>query len=211
MADSIIRANNNELLINESHTNKYLFYLHRIPTSFLVSKFADFCITEDCKPEGYEEEIFRESNNDLRNFILYVQTVDVPDLSLGVEKIGTQFVDIPHVSGKLTFGDIQTNIMNDENWFVYRMLTFWCYAAHNPEEYNKWKEKEYYNNFYTNATLIILDNHYEKVQEFEFTDVHPSSVGQVNLKQSGPEKIVLPVTWVHTGFVPSDRFVIKRV
>jgi hypothetical protein len=209
MADPI-RVNNNELIINESHTNKFIFFLHTIPTSYLFSKFFEGCVREDCKPRGYYEEIFKEQNNDVRNFTLFLQSFDLPSLDLDTENIGTKFIDIP-ILGKLRISNLTTNIINDENWFIYRMLLYWMYAAHNPEEHNKWNEYEYYTNFFTRGTLIIIDNHLEKVAEFEFTDLHPSSIGQVSLKHSGAEKIILPITWVHTGFVPSDRIIIKRV
>lgn len=206
-----IRVPNNELLINESHANKYVFFLHNIPTSFLFSKFRNQCITDDCKPEGYEAEIIKESLTDLRNFHLYVQNIELPSMELGITRLGTHFVDMPHSSGKLSFSDLQMEVMNDEQWFVYRLLQYWMYAAHNPEEYNKWNEMDYYKEFYTSATLIILDNHLQKVAEFEFNDVHPSTVGQVSLTDQTDDKIRIPVTWIHTGFVPSDRFVIKKV
>jgi hypothetical protein len=82
MQENIIRVNNNELLINESHTNKYIFFLHRIPTSFAFSKFLQNCVSKDCQPPGYYEEIFKEQNNDTKNLALYVQSVDMPSLDL---------------------------------------------------------------------------------------------------------------------------------
>lgn len=208
---------NNEILINESHTNKYIFILDNIPTSYLISKFTDQDIQklvlgmDKLGLEELQREILIERNKDLKNFLLYVQSVDMPDINVGYSKNPTMFVDLKHVDGKIEFSDLTMNVMNDENWFIYRMIYYWLLAAHNPEETMKFKEREYYNKFYVRGTLILLDNHYDKVLELEFTDMHPVSIGQVNLKDGDAEKIIIPITWVHAGMVPSDRYVIKKV
>lgn len=208
---------NNEILINESHTNKYIFILEQIPTSYLLSKFTDADIEklvlglDNLGLQELQRELLVERNKDLKNFLLYVQSIDMPDVSVGYSTNSTMFVDLKHVDGKIQFADLTMNVMNDENWFIYRMIYYWILASHNPEETMKFTEVEYYKRFYVKGTLILLDNHYEKVLELEFTDLHPVSIGQVNLKDSDAEKIILPVTWVHAGMVPSDRYVIKKV
>jgi hypothetical protein len=113
--------------------------------------------------------------------------------------------------GKLEFGDMTMNLMNDEDWFIYRMLYYWLLASQNPEEHMKYQEYDYYRNFYVGGNLIILNNHQEKVFEFEFNDLHPISIGTIPLKETQPEKIIIPVTWIYSGMVPSDRYVIKKV
>lgn len=208
---------NNEILINESHTNKYIFILDEIPTSYLLSKFTDADLEKiaiDLDRVGLKElqrEVLLERNKDLKNFLLYVQSIDMPDVSVGYSTNATMFVDLKHVDGKIQFADLTMNVMNDENWFIYRMIYYWILASHNPEETMKYIERDYYKKFYVTGTLILLDNHYEKVLELEFTDLHPVQIGQVNLKDSDAEKIILPITWIHAGMVPADRYVIKKV
>jgi len=163
------------------------------------------------KLKDIDQARIRELNNDVRNFTLYLQSVDIPSLNLEYSTNSTQFVDIKHVQGKLQFDDLNMEIMNDENWFIYRMLLYWFYAGFNPEERMKFTEYDYYKNFYVTGTLIILDNHYSKVMEFEFTDLHPVSIRSIPMTDKDATKITLSTTWIHTGFVPSDRYVIKRV
>jgi hypothetical protein len=210
---------NTELLINESHTNKYLLVLDSIPTSYLLSKFTDEYLVDiqvkfnksNAEMEKIRQEVFVERNKDLSNFLLYVQNVDLPEMNVGYATVPTQMATIKHVMGKLEFGDIAMNVMNDEDWFIYRLIYYWLIAAHNPEENMKFQETPYYDKFYVNGHLIILNNHQEKVFELELKDLHPVSIGQVSLKESDPEKVILPVNWVHSGIVPSDRYVIKHV
>lgn len=206
---------NNEILINDTHTNKFVFVLDRIPTSYLISKFSSFeaeeCITLGLGPDDIEAEKWRESNIDLTNFRLYLQSFEIPSVEVQHSVEATQFVDIPHVDGKLNFGTFNTNIKIDENWIIYDMILYWFYAGFNPEERMKFKEYEYYKKFYVGGTLIILDDHMNKCKEFSFTDLHPVSHPSINLTETEAEKIILPVTWIHTGFVPSDRYVIRKV
>jgi hypothetical protein len=210
---------NSELLINESHTNKYIFILDSIPTSYLLSKFTDEYLLNlqlqfgknNIELEKIRQEVFVERNTDLKNFLLFVQNVDLPEMNVGYASMQTQMATVKHVMGKLEFGDLTMNVMNDEDWFVYRLMYFWLLAAHNPEEHMKFQEYEYYKRFYVNGTLLILNNHQEKVFEMEIKDLHPASIGQIQLKESEPDKIILPITWVHSGIVPSDRYVIKKV
>lgn len=206
---------NRELIINEAHNNKYIFVLERIPTSYLISKFAnkaaEYCVENGHAPGDYLLERFKEQNQDVKNFNLYLQSLDMPSLDLGYSTNPTQFVDIPHVQGKLNYGEFNTVVKNDENWLIYELLYYWFLAGFNPEERMKFTEHQYYENFYVNGTLIILDNHMEKVKEFEFTDLHPVSMQSITLTDVEAQKIFMPITWIHTGFVPSDRYVIKRV
>lgn len=206
---------NRELLINEAHNNKFIFVLDRIPTSYLISKFAnraaEYCIENGRSPNDLFIQRLREENQDIQNFNLYLQSIDLPSLDLGYSVNPTQFVDIPHVQGKLDYGELSTVVKNDENWLIYELLYYWFLAGFNPEERMKYNEKEYYNRFYVGGTLIILDNHMEKVKEFEFTDLHPVAMQAVTLTETEAQKIFLPITWIHTGFVPSDRYVIRRV
>lgn len=206
---------NRELLINEAHNNKFIFVLDRIPTSYLISKFAnraaEYCIANGHAPDDLYVQQLMEANQDVRNFNLYLQSFDLPSLDLGYSNNATQFVDIPHIQGKLTYGELSTTVKNDENWLIYDLLYYWFLAGFNPEERMKFKEKEYYEKFYVNGTLIILDNHMEKCKEFQFTDLHPVSMQTINLLDNEAQKIFMPITWIHTGFVPSDRYVIRRV
>ena len=213
---------NNQILINEAHTNKYIFVLETLPTSYLLSQFTETDVQKIMldinNPELYQQEVrdlqkgvIQEQSQDLKNFLLYIQSVDIPDVSVGYSTNGTRYATIKHVDGKIDFGDLTMNIMVDEQWFIYRFIYYWILAAHNPVEAMKFTERAYYEKFYTRGTLIILDNQYEMVNQMEFIDLHPVSIGQINLKEAEADKIILPVTWVNSGMIPSDRYVLKKV
>jgi len=81
----------------------------------------------------------------------------------------------------------------------------------NPEEFNKLSLQDYYKNFYIEGYLVILNTHHEKVAEFQFKDLHPQAMGQVDLNYQNSQKIVVPITWIYSTFTPTDDIIIKRV
>jgi len=206
---------NSELLINESHNNNFIFILERVPSSFLISKFRD----EDfAQLDGSISSVgnagidaIREANQDTQNLALYLSSFSLPDLNLGTSAISTAFSDINPINGKLEFGQLNMNIMNDENWFIWRMLYYWMLAGSNPEEFNKMTGVQHAENFYMRGHLILLDNHRDKTLELEFRDLHIQNMGQQELNYQEAEKIVLATSWVFSTFVPTDEYIIKKV
>jgi hypothetical protein len=204
---------NSEIILNEAHTNNFIFILERMPTSFLISKFSkDVLMAVDATLGSLKNaEAIREANQDVSNIALFTQSVNLPEIDLDFSDIPNQFSTMKIVTGKMNFADLVTNIINDENWFIYRMLYYWLMAGHNPEEYNKRFAKEHFRDFHVNGYLLILDNHRNKVVELRFTDLHPKTIGAVDMKHSDPEKLSLQVTWKYTNFYFTDDFAIKRV
>lgn len=205
---------NTELLINEAHTNNFILVLERIPTSFLISKFKDdFFKSLSPSMTKIKEDLERikESNQDALNFALFLQSCNLPDLTLGSANIPTSFATAKVISGKLDFGNLITNVMCDEDWFTYRLLLYWMYAAHNPETYGQMNQREHYESFYINGHLLVLNNHREKVLELEMVGMYPQAMGSIDLRYANPEKIVIPVTWTFHYFRPDDKFVLRKV
>jgi hypothetical protein len=199
---------NNELIINEAHTNNFVFILDKLPTSFLISKFSK----EDLyRIDLSNAEAIREANQDVANLALFTQSVNLPELDLDFSTIPNQFASLNIVTGKLNFSDLNTNFVNDENWFIYRMMFYWLMAGHNPEYYNKRSSVAHFQDFHVNGYLLILDNHRNKMIEIKFSDLHPKTMGAVDLKHTAPENVILPVTWKYTDFYFTDDIAIKRV
>lgn len=204
---------NNEVILNEAHTNNYIFIVDRVPTSFLVSKFSN----DDMVRVGADianirnPDVIREMNNDVMNMALYLSSFTLPDLNVDVTDIATQFAAMPIVTGKLNYSPLQTNFMNDENYFIWRFFFYWLVAHHNPQEYNKRLAVQHHQDFQVNGYLIVLDNHRDKVLEIKFEDLMPQAMGSVDFKDSDAEKVIIPITWKFSNFVPTNDMVVKRV
>jgi hypothetical protein len=204
---------NNELLVNEAHTNNFIFILDRLPTSFLVSKFSkDVLMKVDATLGSLSNaEAIREANQDVANLALFTQSVNLPELDLDFSTVPNQFASINIAVGRLNFADLNTNLVNDENWFIYRFIYYWLIAGHNPEQYNKRNSTQHFRDFHVNGYLLLLDNHRNKLLEIRFTDLHPKTLGAVDMKHVDAEKVILPVTWKYTDFYFTDDIAIKRV
>jgi hypothetical protein len=205
---------NTEILLNEAHTNNYILVLERIPTSFLISQFKDDpfdILGPSIKKLGLDIDKVKEANQDTANFALYLQSCNIPDIEVGMSEIPTAFATAKVMSGKMNFGTLITNVMGDEDWFIYRLLLYWMYAAHNPEQYGQLNQKDHYNEFYIGGHLLILNNHREKVLELELMGMYPQSVGSIDLNYNNPEKIILPITWTFHYFRPDDKYVLRKV
>jgi hypothetical protein len=190
-----------------------VFILDRLPTSFLVSKFSkDALIKVDATLGSLKNaEVIREANQDVANLALFTQSVNLPELDLDFAKIDNQFSPINITCGRLNFADLVTNLVNDENWFIYKFIYYWLLAGHNSEEYNKRNSSQHFRDFHVNGYLLILDNHRNKIMEMRFSDLHPKTMGAVDMKHTDPEKVILPITWKYTDFVITDDIAITKV
>ena len=78
---------NSEVIINEFHSNNYIFVLDNIPVSFLLSKFNNKCLKAlGPSAEDYAKfnniDAIKEANNDVRNLALFTQKVTIPGVSV---------------------------------------------------------------------------------------------------------------------------------
>jgi hypothetical protein len=161
-------------------------------------------------PKQKDRRVTREMNIDWKNFRLYMQSVTLPQTSVNVIDIPTQFSTLKR-SGKISFGDLSTTMMVSENFLNYNAMLYWLYALHNPEERNKLSGRGEIEEFFTEIYLILWNNHREKVAEYKFIDAFPSNIGSLDFSYKGAEKLTVPVTWSHSGMLPANNFVLRFV
>lgn len=165
-----------------------------------------------CNPtqKQREQRIARDANLDLVNYRLYLSDVDLPAINIDTVTLGTQFASINRAS-KINFGELSTNMLISENFLNYNIILYWLYALHNPEEYNKMSGRGMINEFFVELYLIIVNNHREKVAEYKFIDAFPKSLSSIPFSYKTADKITSSVTWAHSGYVPSNNYVLKYI
>jgi hypothetical protein len=179
---------NSEILINEFHTNNFLFVLNKIPVSFLLSKFNSKCIrslgpSEEDYAKFNNLDAYKEYNNDVRNLALFTQTAKIPGCSVKVDSLPLFSTAPSHfVAGNMTFDTFTTTFQVDENFFIPRFFHYWLISAANPEELMAYNQIDYLRHFYTTGHLILLDNNREKTIEIQFQNMHPKSISPIELK-----------------------------
>lgn len=210
---------NSEVIINEFHTNNFIFVLDGIPVSFLMSKFKSNCLSQlGPRPDDYnlfnQKEAYIEANNDVRNLALYLRAIDIPGVSVDSTNIGMlSTTDLKTINGKMKFEELTTELQVDENFFIPRFFWYWLTAAANPEELMKYTQGEYSKLFYPDGHLILLDNNRDKTIEIKFNKLHPKSISSIKLNSDAPNKAFITISWIYTGFVLADEYktVYKKV
>lgn len=203
---------NSEVLVNEFHANNFAFVLDNMPVSFLLSKFNAKCIKAiGPSPEDYARfnnlDAIKEANNDVRNLALFMNTIEIPGVSVGTTRIGlASTADMQTVNGKMEFTELVTKIQVDENFFIPRFFYYWMIASANPEETMKYTQVQYTKAFYPDGHLILQDNNREKTIEIKFEGLHPKSVSSIQLVNANPDKVFITVTWIYNSFVFADDY-----
>lgn len=216
---------NTLLEINESHGCNFHLVISKLPTTpFIGSVFNKFtkdtsslstgtsgisAIPQDCETVN-TTHMRRESNLDMKNFHLYLSDVTIPSISVNKVPIAT-FFSTMHTSGKIDFSDLITTMMISENMLNYKIIQYWLFALHNPEEFNKISGRDMIDAFRSEIYLIITNNHKEKVAEYKFLDSFPINLDSLPLTYKRAEKLVTNVVWAHSGMIPSDNFVLKYI
>jgi hypothetical protein len=203
---------NSEVLLNEFHTNNFVFVLDNIPVSFLLSKFNTKCLNAlGPSKEDYaafnDIDAYKEANNDVRNLALFTQKINIPGCSVDTQKLSLySTAPLQTVGGHMTFDALQMTLQVDENFFIPRFFYHWLTSAANPEEIMKYDQAEHIREFYTDGHLLLLDNNREKTIEIKFEGLHPKSVSSIQLSSEAPNKAFITIDWVYTSYVFADEY-----
>jgi hypothetical protein len=157
-----------------------------------------------------QSKIMRELNLDLRNFMLYIQDVDLPSVNIDKVTLGTMFADVSRAS-KIHFSDLNTKMVVSENLLNYNIMLYWMYALHNPEEFNNMSGRGMIDTFFQDIHLIITNNHREKIMEYKFIDAFPISLSPLNFTHRTADELSMSVGWAHSGMVPANNYVLRFV
>lgn len=223
---NVIHEPNQILEINEAHADNFILVIPKLPTSvFIGSVFNEIthsygytsnttgatgnpsdnqCVTAN------KSQIVRESNLDITNYKLFIKSFSTPAINIVDYAIDSHFASIKR-AGKIQFSDLSTTLMISENFLNYRILLYWLYALHNPQEYNKISGHDMIEQYFTDIYLIITNNHREKVCEFKFLDAFPKTLPGINFTWENAENLFVDVAWAHSGMYPTDNFVLKYV
>ena len=213
MADSCCNiVYNSEVLINEFHSNNFVFVLDNIPVSFLLSKFNSKCISSlGPSPADMAKfnnlDAYKEFNNDVRNLALFTQKMNIPGISIDAHSLPLySTAPVKVAGGQMKFDTLSTTIQVDENFFIPRFFYHWLTAAANPEEIMKYTQSEHMGEFYTDGHLLLLDNNRDKTVEIKYEGLHPKSISPIDLNSDEPNKIWVTIEWMYTSFVFADEY-----
>jgi hypothetical protein len=191
-------SSNFQLNLNRAHPDKFSLILTNIPSSELLS------------PSDTENDIIQSFIDDHNAFMLSLQTVDLPGLSIGEQKIPTMLSPIAHVDMVNNWESLTTEIRIDKHYVVYKLMMLWIHLIKNPEQFNQFKADVTFERTTTTGTVVVrenvkdsLEDDYSPVMAFDFYDLRPISISSLPLSYANSgDDISLTVTWLYSYFMP---------
>lgn|SRR3990170_7168611 len=129
-------------------------------------------------PLGFKFQIKK-----LPNVNFFLQTVNIPDISLPQAIQPTPFVNVPLPGDHLTYGDLNITFKVDEDFNNYIELHNWIRGLGFPENLAEYgnlarKSRTSGDGIYSDVSIIATTNLKNPNVEFAFQDAWPTYIGQ---------------------------------
>ncbi len=114
----------------------------------------------------------------------FVQTVNIPSVSLGTADVDTPFTRIPFPGTRLTFGNLEVTFRVDEDMKNYMEIFNWMQAIGFPDNFEQYQAvanqpKYSGEGILSDISLIILSSAMNPTQEVLFQDCFPVDLSQI--------------------------------
>lgn len=141
------------------------------------------------------------------NLNYFVQSVNLPTVSIGTVEIGTPFTKIPFPGDKLTFGQLDVTFKVDEDMANYLEIFNWLIAMGHPDNltdgasvYNATPMSG--NGVYSDLSLVILTSAMNGNKMVNFSDAFPLSISDITFDStlSDVEYVTATATFAYRRF-----------
>jgi hypothetical protein len=142
----------------------------------------------------------------------FVQSVNIPSVSLGTADAETPFIKIPFPGTKLTFGNLQVTFKVDEDMANYLEIYGWLRAVGFPDNFAQYTNiagaaLASGDGVFSDITLVVLDSAMNPNLEVTFFDCFPVDLSSIELDStSGDVQYVTA-----TATFANRRFEIKTL
>ena len=154
------------------------------------------CGTNYLQPTGFKIVINRR---EFPNLQFYAQSVIHPDVNLpATETTFSRISNVPFVGDAVEFGQLQMDVLLDEDMNSYRELFSWMTTATDTKHIlsNAGTVRAYDEPSYHDITVAILSSHNNLNRTFRYINGFPISVGQISLNATTSEQYLsFPVTF----------------
>ena len=138
------------------------------------------------------------------NFTFLVQGVNLPGLTLQSSSINTPFSAVSITGNQITFGSLSLTFMVDEDMQSWYELYNWIVQLGNPKGYNKvgtlTGKPGSVTSTTSDATLFIKSNSNNANLKFEFVDVYPTELGEMNFTTTDNQEFVTSTVTFNYGY-----------
>jgi hypothetical protein len=114
----------------------------------------------------------------------FIQSVDIPSISLPRTDVSNPFIQFPVGGDHLTYGDFRMVFRVDEDMKNYIELYNWINGIGFPDNFDQYKELSNQptmsgQGIYSDATLLVLNSSFNPNIELQFTDLFPISLSEL--------------------------------
>ena len=143
------------------------------------------------------------------NFTYYVQSVNLPSMTLGSTTVNTPFTVVSIPGNQITFGQLTLSFMVDEDMRTWYELYDWIYQLGNPESFNKRgtlkDQDDIMNSVTSDATLYIKTNANNNNRKINFYGAYPTDLGGLDFSSTGSQDfLTASVTFNYTYYKLED-------
>ena len=144
----------------------------------------------------------------------FVQSVNLPTISLGTVDLETPFVKIPYPGDHITYEPLVISFRVDEDMRNYAEIHNWILATGFPDSFDQYQSMSDIAKYrgtasrmagegqFSDASLIVLNSVKAPIIEFKFHDLYPISIGelQFDTRNTDVDYIEASVTFAYRKF-----------
>lgn len=128
---------------------------------------------------------------------LHITSTVLPSVTINPVEMPWQGGVVYGEGGGVEFGNWETSFFIDDTWSNYQMIYDWMANINNGYDFYGRKDFSYQ----MDAALMVMDNFKNIITTFEFINIWPSSLSEVNLSyQEGETNLSCNVTFVYDYF-----------
>jgi hypothetical protein len=119
------------------------------------------------------------------NVVFFCTDVNIPSVSISGINIPTPHKNFPIYGNKLEYGNLRVTFRVDENFQNYLEIYNWLQNMTHPESFNQFNQlsgpmNNTGDSALSDATVTILNSSMAPNAEFQFEDIFPMSISELN-------------------------------
>jgi hypothetical protein len=142
----------------------------------------------------------------LPNVEFFVQSVNIPGLTIPITEQYTPFTPVHRPGNKMQFDELSVTVRMDENLLCYKEIYNWMVGMTSPRQFSEYANLIVGDGVFSDASLVLLNSKGNAIKEFKFIDLFPVSIGSMQLStvENTTQFVTCTINFKYTTFVIVD-------
>ena len=150
------------------------------------------------QPTGFKMVLDRKHYS---NLTFFATSFIHPSTNLGAVPLGRSRADVRIIGDKLTFGEVQCNVLLDEDMNAFSEVYNWMQDIVNNTRVSSFDRTSTQRSSECDMSVIALNSKNNKTKTITYKDAIPTALGDINFDTvSGDTFITVPMTFAFTTF-----------